>query len=52
MVLAVGAESLDQIVNTFHLETFWKRDGWNVNGVKAERALTASTVEMNVLVVE
>ena len=52
MGLAVGAESLDQIVDTLHLETFGQVDGWDVDGVEAECALATHAEEMDVLVIE
>lgn len=52
MGLAVGAEALDQIVDTFHLEAFGQCDGWYMDGVEAECALAVHTIEVYVLVVE
>ncbi len=52
MTLAVRAEALDQVVDSFHLEAFGQCNGRYVNGVKAECALAAHTIEMNVLVFE
>lgn len=49
---AVGTDSFDEEVDAFGLEAFRHLKVWDVETAKAESALTAETIKMDVLVVK
>lgn len=49
---AVGTDTFDKEIDAFGLKAFGHLKVWDVEAAKAESALTAETIEMDVLVVK
>ncbi len=49
---AVGTDTFDKEIDAFGLKAFWHLKVRDVKAAKAESALTAKTIEMDVLVIE